>query len=167
MSPPRAILPAVFVAAALVSCDSAPLTGPPELRLGREVCAECGMIVGEERCAAAMLVERDGKRERLIYDDIGCMLDDERDDLGGAVIERYVHDHGTRAWVRAETAVFLVGAPADVRTPMGSGLVAFADLTSAERANIAGATVATLQQAADARRARIEARREAPNRREP
>lgn len=159
MSLPRAILPAVFAAAALVSCDSAPLTGPPELRLGRVACAECGMIVGEERCAAAMLVDRDGTRERLIYDDIGCMLDDERESNGGAVIERWVHDHGTRAWVRAETAVFLIAAPAAVRTPMGSGLVAFEALGSAERANIPGASVATLQQAAEARRARIDARR--------
>ncbi len=161
MRPPRVIL-AVIAAAALVSCDSAPLAGPPDLRLGRAECAECGMIVGEDRCAAAMLIEREGTRERLIYDDIGCMLDDERGDLGGAVIERWVHDYGTRAWIRAETAVFLVAPPGAVRTPMGSGLVAFADLAAAERANIAGASVATLQQAAEDRRARIEARREAP-----
>lgn len=118
---------------ALGACDRAPLAGPPTLRLGRDECGECGMIINEERCSSALLVERDGRREHVLYDDIGCMLDAEREGLHGrAVVERYVHDHASKQWVAVEDAWFLQADVRRLQTPMGSGLVAFKTRAAAE-----------------------------------
>lgn len=143
---------------ALASCGSSPPSGPPQLRVGRDQCAECGMIISDERCSAALLVERGSRREYLMYDDIGCMLDDERTGLDAAAIERYVHDHQTLAWISAESAAFVIADPAVVRTPMGSGLIAFAGREAAMQGS-PGAPVLDAPEAARARREWAEARR--------
>lgn len=145
---------------ACIGCDSKPLSGPPELRLGRDQCRECGMIISEDRCSSALIVERDGHREYVKYDDIGCMLDFEREALDGAkVIERHAHDHDSRSWTNADQATFLVTDSDKVPTPMSSGLIAFAERRSAEAAlaqyggRIADyATLATLREEWIARR---------------
>lgn len=119
----------------LSSCGGAPLSGPPELKLGRSECAECNMIISEDRCSCGLLVDDAGHREHLLYDDIGCMLDDEHAGLNGRnVIERYVHDHQSKAWVEVGRAVFVMADPKALPTPMGSGIVAFASRTAAEEA---------------------------------
>ena len=47
------ILGAGLAAASLLAgCDRAPLSGPPELRLGRDECVECGMIINDDRCSS-------------------------------------------------------------------------------------------------------------------
>lgn len=122
-----------ILAGFLVSCDRQELTGPPVLRLGRDQCAECGMIIMEDRCSSAVLAEIHGRREHLLYDDIGCMLDH----LAGnarqtSVLERFVHDHASRSWLPASEACFLAADPVSLHTPMGTGLVAFATCDSAQ-----------------------------------
>lgn len=113
--------------AMLTACDPGERTGPPELRLGRDQCAECGMLIMEDRCSSATLVEDRGRRAYRLFDDIGCMLDDLRENPADVtVIDRFVHDHGTRAWIRAADAVFLSADPTSLHTPMGTGMVAFA-----------------------------------------
>lgn len=142
------------LAAGLSSCGGAPPSGPPELKLGRSECSECNMIISEDRCSCGLLVEDDGHREHLLYDDIGCMLDDEHAGLAGrAVIERYVHDHQSRAWVQAELAVFVMADPKTLPTPMGSGIVAFASRSDADaEAARHGGTVLDYRDLATARR---------------
>lgn len=131
--------------AALVACGSEPLSGPPtEMKLGRHECAECGMIVSEDRCSSALLVEDDGRREYLYYDDIGCMLDDERAGLDDrTVVERHVRDYNAKSWVEATKAQFLFTDSKALQTPMGSGMVAFAQAASADaaRAKLGGQVV--------------------------
>ncbi|CAG1000940.1 hypothetical protein PHYC_02876 [Phycisphaerales bacterium] len=106
-------------------CEGDPLTGPPEMRLGRDECFECGMLISEERCSSAAIIERDGHREAALFDDIGCELSAERQADGITVVERWVHDHDSKTWVRADQARFLYTDK--VRTPMNSGIIAFAD----------------------------------------
>lgn len=123
------------VCSGLSSCGGAALSGPPELKLGRSECAECNMIISEDRCSCGLLVESDGHREYLLYDDIGCMLDDERGGLDRrTVIERYVHDHQSKAWVEVERAAFVMADPKALPTPMGSGIAAFASRPAAAEA---------------------------------
>lgn len=124
---------------ALVACSSDPLSGPPQIKLGRSECAACGMIISEDRCSSALLVEHEGVREYRLYDDIGCMLDDERDAGSRPTLERYVHDYERRVWIDASRATFLFTQRDAIVTPMGSGIVAFADRADAERANQAHA----------------------------
>ncbi len=127
---------AFAVLSVLSACETQVLTGPPELRLGRSECGECGMLISEDRCSSALLIDSRGHRDHVLYDDIGCMLDAERRGLDGAVVaERYVHDFGTRAWVEAGTAHFVAADRDSLQTPMGSGLVAFARAEDAEDAS--------------------------------
>ena len=122
-----------LLCAAPAGCIRQELSGPPELRPGRDECAECGMIINEERCSAALLVSRDGVKEHALFDDIGCLLDyaQERPD---EVLEVFVHDHTTRAWLEAERATFILADETKLKTPMGSGIAAFADPDAAELA---------------------------------
>ncbi len=120
-------------------CAEEPITGPPQLRLGHVECAECGMIVSEDRFSAAFLIDRRGRREHLAFDDIGCMLDHEREHGSGTadglvILERFVHDHDTRAWAEAGGASFLLAEPDRIQTPMGSGIAAFGSREGAESA---------------------------------
>lgn len=115
----------------LACCQSSVLTGPPSLKLGRDQCAECGMLVSDQRCAASLLVDSDGRREHLIYDDIGCMLDAEQK-AASNIVERHVRDYANDGWVVAQQAAFLLADPSTLPTPMGSGIVAFAVPASAE-----------------------------------
>lgn len=113
----------------LAGCDGSPIEGPPQLRLGRDICAECGMSVLEDRCSAAMLVERPDGRTHLLFDDIGCLLDYERQHREERIVGRFVHDHGDGTWISAPAASYLMAE--SIRTPMDSWLIAF---TTAELA---------------------------------
>jgi len=119
----------MLLACMLAACDGSPIEGPPQLRLGRDICAECGMSVVEDRCSAAMLVERPDGRAHLLFDDIGCLLDYERLHEQERIVDRFVHDHGDGAWIPASSATYLMAE--SIRTPMDSWLVAF---TTADRA---------------------------------
>lgn len=152
--------------AGLPACGGDPSGGPPPLRLGRDECGECGMLISEDRCSSGSLEAADGRRAYVLFDDIGCMLDRERTEDGGrSVLERYVHDYGTRTWVRAEAATYLMAEPGAVRTPMGSGIVAFArreDAESAQRTH--GGRLLDYAGLTEARRAWAEHRGRAPAR---
>jgi copper chaperone NosL len=129
----RALLLIPLLAAALSACNRTELTGPPDLRLGRDECAECGMIINEDRCSSALLISTDGTREHALFDDIGCMLD-YSPELPAVIIESFVHDHPTRVWLTAHDATFILADEKSFPTPMGSGLAAFADPAAAQRA---------------------------------
>lgn len=151
-------------AMALLGCERPELSGPPELRLGRDECAECGMLINEDRCSSAFLVERDAVREYAHFDDIGCMLDYEHAHAAELkFLEGYVHDHATRAWCPTTTAVFLVAEREKISTPMGSGIVAFADAAAAEKArDELGARIVDQDALRALRRAWVEERRGVP-----
>lgn len=125
----------------LAACQRPPMSGPPEVALGRVECAECGMLIVEDRCSAALLLDDRGRRDYAHYDDIGCLLDHERTGLDGRkVLERHVHDYATRAWINADTAWFLFTDPDSLRTPMGTGIGAFgtADGATAMQQTVGG-----------------------------
>lgn len=155
-----AVLLAVVVTLA-PSCRRDELSGPPDLRLGRDECVECGMLINEDRCSTAFLIVRGGRREYVMFDDIGCMLDYEaKERADAAIVEGYVRDHGTRAWIAHTRAAYLVTDPDRLPTPMGSGMVAFAAKADAERARAEfGGTVMEYGGLPEARRAWAEARR--------
>ena len=101
--------------------------GPPDIVYGRHICLECGMIISEERVAAAY--EWEG--EDRVFDDIGDMLIHGKDaGEPGASTPAWVHDYGTAAWIAAATAWFVSGE--GIVTPMGRGIIAFASRTAAE-----------------------------------
>jgi copper chaperone NosL len=90
------------------------------------------MIVSEERFAAAVVVEADGRTESHVFDDVGCLFMWE---AGGgadaAVLTRWVHDYNGGGWAPAESAWYVKSA--EIRSPMGSGVASCAAQEEAER----------------------------------
>jgi copper chaperone NosL len=99
---------------------------PPEIRLGRDVCSECGMIISERRFAAAAAT---ANGDTTLFDDIGCLLA-YRQKHSPAWAAIWVHDFESQTWMDASTARYLVSS--GVRSPMGWGIAAFADPSMAE-----------------------------------
>ena len=121
-----ALIIAIFLIIALVSgCTRKSEDGPPQVRYGQDECALCGMIVSDARHAAALRAVLDGETRDLLFDDVGDMIKYEQANPAAKPIRRYVHDFETRQWVDAAQARFV--RDATVHTPMGSGIVAFAD----------------------------------------
>lgn len=128
------ILLTVLLIAACGAPDISPDT-PPEIVYGEDVCDHCGMIINEERFAAGAVLETsDGKFEHLAFDDIGDMFAYAQELKAAGemphIATYFVHDYQSLEWLDAQEAHFIVTEAS--RTPMGSGLVAFASLEDAE-----------------------------------
>jgi nitrous oxide reductase accessory protein NosL len=151
--PAHSFAPLMTIAALLAACEREPLTGPPELRLGRDECRECGMLIYEDRAAAALLLESPAGREHALFDDIGCMLDFERTPgENETVLARFVRDYAARTWLDADRAAYLFAHPDHLPTPMASGIAAFADTDAAESQRArAGGELLTFNQITAAR----------------
>lgn len=106
----------------LVSCSQPVDTGKaPEIVYGQDVCDRCGMIINEEKYAAAYWT-KNGEARR--FDDIGGMIayiPDESEEID----TYWVHDFATGNWIRAEQAHYVLDS--DLMTPMGFGIAAFAE----------------------------------------
>jgi len=99
---------------------------PEPLAVGQESCAFCRMTVSQPEFASQLLVP--GELPKF-FDDLGCLhsyLTSTTPGPEGGVI--FVMDHHTRAWVRADAAVYT--RPPEVATPMASHLVAHATTNS-------------------------------------
>ena len=100
---------------------------PPEIAYGRDMCDACGMIIGEPRFAAATLLT-DGKT--LKFDDAGEMFSYHTRHPELNVRVWFVHDYNSQAWINGHTAFYVMSA--DIKSPMASGVAAFADQPSAQ-----------------------------------
>ncbi|QYK49297.1 MAG: nitrous oxide reductase accessory protein NosL [Phycisphaeraceae bacterium] len=137
------------------ACGGPPLDGPPDLRAGRDECAECGMIIMDDRACAAVLVEIAGRREHRLFDDLGCLIDFR--DQGHADMKElraFAVDHGDGTWLDVNDARFVLADTARLMTPMGSGYIAFAKQNDADHAmTTIGGRAADFDGLAAARRA--------------
>ncbi len=127
----------------LVGCQAPRTDQPPPIRYGEETCASCGMLISEDRFAAALTP---AAGETKAFDDVGCLLGDltERDRSAARV---WVHDHDSGRWLEAARAVFVRSR--EVPTPMGGGLFAFSTPEAAARfAQDAHGTVTRFEQLA-------------------
>lgn len=131
ITPAIALFTGIAALATLASCQQTPLSGPPDLKLGHQECGDCGMLINEDRCCAAILVDADGtRREHILFDDIGCLLEFKTSKPTTKIIEHWVRDYSARTWVKSESAFYLMSE--GIRTPMGSWIVAFATRKAAE-----------------------------------
>jgi copper chaperone NosL len=121
---------AVVALACAPACKHAAPTGPPEIRLGVDVCDGCGMTIAETRYAAAAMTDDGSERRLLKFDDIGCLARWEAPASGSTVRGRWVHDRTTEAWIDASTATF--SRTRELATPMGSGIAAFGIASDAD-----------------------------------
>lgn len=121
------------VAAILIAgCGRGDDLGPPNIHFGQDTCHACGMIIEDERYAAAVVsVTAGGEVDRRTFDDVGEMLE-EAPAAGAKAVRRYVRDAATRQWLDADKATF--AKVRDLQTPMGSGIAAYADPAAARAA---------------------------------
>lgn len=116
----------------LLACASTP-AGPPVVHWGVDECSHCHMILSEPRYAA---VARSANGEEARFDDLGCMAAWRVAEARGKWTI-WAHASAGDAWLPAATAWFV---PAGAHTPMGSGLLAFADRGAAAAVAPAGVT---------------------------
>lgn len=115
----------------VVGCNRTNPDAPPTVYYGESVCAECGMIVSDERFASAIIIRDDhGRLETLVFDDVGDQVIYEKARPELHIVRRWVHDYASPAWIPAESAHYVKAAT--IHTPMASGIVAFADRAAAE-----------------------------------
>lgn len=106
-----------------------------------DMCGRCRMAVSQKQFAAQLF---DAEENSVKFDDIGCLLR-WLDTYGKQPLAIYVADYPTRQWSDAHNALY-VRAP-KVATPMGGGILAFAERGRAERAaHEFGATVLTFSE---------------------
>jgi copper chaperone NosL len=91
---------------------------PPLIHYGEDVCEFCGMIISDERYAAGYITQ-DGQEK--IFDDMGGMFQYHLQNQD-EVVAFFVHDYEDTAWIRAETAHYVMSK--ELPTPMLHGLVA-------------------------------------------
>lgn len=117
----------------LGACAEDDPTAPPEIVYDSSVCDFCNMIISDSRFAAATIVEDEaGRPAPRLFDDYNCQLNDEAEAPDRIVLTRWVHDHGSREWLPAAEAHFVIAD--DLRTPMASHAAAFAQRDAAEQA---------------------------------
>jgi copper chaperone NosL len=86
------------------------------------------MAVSDARFASQLVAP--GELPRF-FDDLGCLADFLKAGKAPAVAAAFVADHRTKAWIRADRAVY-TRVPG-LATPMGSHLVAHADSDSRDQ----------------------------------
>jgi copper chaperone NosL len=124
----------LYCAAALLTagCGKTDDLGPPDIHFGQDTCHACGMIIEDDRYAAAVVtVAGDGAVEHQVFDDAGEMLESQPPP-GARAVRRYVRDAATRQWVDAARATFVRAR--NLQTPMGSGIAAYGDPAAARAA---------------------------------
>ncbi|MCO6451473.1 MAG: nitrous oxide reductase accessory protein NosL [Caldilineales bacterium] len=119
-------------AATLTACAQGQTTAqPPEIRYGESVCAQCNMIISDERFASGYAYEiSPGRYESLAFDDIGDMLASAAAHPERNVTNWYVHDYTSKEWLDATQAHYVFSE--NLSTPMGHGVAALADRSAAQ-----------------------------------
>ena len=116
---------ATFFALA-VACGGEP--GPAPLDTRNEQCASCRMAISSAVFASQLVAPGEVPR---FFDDLGCLADYLRAGKAPAGATAFVSDHRTKAWVRADRAVY-TRVPG-LETPMGSHVVAHVDAASRDQ----------------------------------
>ena len=111
----------------IASCSSGPdFDEPPDIRYGEDSCVRCLMIINEARFAAAYVTDA-GETRR--FDDIGGMVA-YIDEISEDVAVFWVHDFDSEEWLKAQEAFYV---ESQQQTPMGFGIIAFADQQRADQ----------------------------------
>ncbi len=108
-------------AAVLVALACGPSEVKPVDIFPEDICSHCRMAISDQRFAAEIIDTEGGASK---FDDIACMLNFMVGHQELKTKALFVKDFETRQWIPYAKAVLL---DTDVRTPMGSGKIAFAD----------------------------------------
>lgn len=119
----------IFTFSFLVSACASPPSEPqpPNIAYGRDQCDACGMIISEAKFAAAT-VTAEGKTFK--FDDVGEMFTYHAKHTELQVRVWFVHDYNSQNWIPGSSAFYVMSK--DIKSPMGTGVAAFADKNVAE-----------------------------------
>ncbi len=106
-----------------------PRTGIPEIKLGKQECARCGMVIADGRFASAW---RDPAGTARVFDDPGCMLLDQIQRSPGDGTQYWASDYRDETLIDATLAAYVVSEA--IRSPMAYGIAAFATRAAADAA---------------------------------
>lgn len=132
----------VVLPLALTGCgkDGKSSDDPPEIKLGRDSCDRCGMIISEERFASG-IVDAEGNAQ--VFDDAGEMVATiQEEGLGDR--RAWVHGFPSLDWIDATKAWYVVSM--EMPTPMGSGVFPFDTEAEARSFAVEGGTVFTWEE---------------------
>ena len=117
-------LPALALTLFAIGCSRQTALVPPEIHYGSETCADCGMIIGDPHYAAAVAwrATPDGSVQTANFDDVGCLLNWQRQHADAEVVAAWVKDVRTADWLNASSALYVRSQ--HLNTPMGSGIAA-------------------------------------------
>ncbi len=114
----------------LVDCGKSELK-PVDL-LPEDMCATCKMAISQKGFAAEIL---DSEQMAVKFDDIGCLVRfTSKRDQKDKVSAWFVMDYVSKTWVDAKEAWYVRNS--SIRTPMGSGIVAYREKSQAESAAV-------------------------------
>ena len=105
----------------LAGCSRSPESGPVEIRLDRDVCTRCRMVISEPRFAAEVRGPVEGGGTRVWkFDDIGCAVLwlDEQPWKDDPRVEIWVADQRDGHWIDARRAWYVPVT----HSPMGYNL---------------------------------------------
>lgn len=122
----RAVLVLAAALAAGACCGDAPEPAPLDTR--NEQCASCRMAVSGASFASQLVAPGELP---LFFDDLGCLVDYLKAGKAPKGATAFVADHRTKAWVRADRAVY-TKVPG-LETPMGSHVIAHSDAASRDQ----------------------------------
>ena len=93
------------------------------------LCEFCNMKVFDAKqemgAFTAQAIKKDGST--IFFDDIGCMLNQERKDK--VTYEKFVRNYDSKDWLKLDDAIIV---KADIKTPMNYGYAFFKDQKSAD-----------------------------------
>ena len=120
----------ILLVSLLPGCGEESNDGPPKILYGDSICDECGMILSDERYAAATIIDGDRGNEPRVFDDFNCqkIYESKHPDL--VIVDRWCHDHDSKAWLRMNDAWFVHSE--QIHTPMASNIAAFSSADAAE-----------------------------------
>jgi len=123
----RGVRVGLVLALAIGACSGGePQPAPLDTR--NDQCASCRMAVSSAAFASQLLAPGELP---LFFDDLGCLVDYLKAGKAPKGATAFVADHRTKAWVRADRAVY-TKVPG-LETPMGSHVIAHADAASRDQ----------------------------------
>jgi copper chaperone NosL len=113
----------------MIACSGPGTSGPVPI-YPEDRCVACGMHILDTRYASEVILSNG---EVLKFDDIGEMFLYLRSKKVAPEDVRalYVQDFRSRQWLSAKEAIYVVSR--EIQTPMGTGVIAFANRDEAER----------------------------------
>ncbi len=125
--------------ASLVAGCEQPSIAPPTIRWGTDACANCSMSIHDEASSCAIVrLDSRGQLESLLCDDLNCAIELLGERGSDGPWTTFVHDRTTLSWIAAADARFVRSTT--IKTPMASGIAAYAHTDASESHNFSEIT---------------------------